>query len=100
METIHLKNEKDPFFALIFFLAGSAFSSDLISKETENTVVKIKTTVYSHKSFIDEVEGRYITDCSGFLAYVRAIPEALEEGEISPGHKRRRAVNFYDTVDR
>lgn len=86
--------------ALLFVV--TAFSSDLISLEAANVASRMKSTVYSHKILVDETDGSYAADCSGFLAYVikKTIPEALKEVEISPKHKRPLAVNFYDTIVR
>ena len=82
--------------------AATAFSSELIATEAGTILSAIKDTDYSHKSFIDEKTGVYISDCSGFLSYIiaRTRPQALEEVKISEGHKSRRAVNFYDTIVR
>ena len=90
------------FSGLIFFIAVTLFSSDLILEQTQNIVSGIKTTVYAHKSSINETKGHYVTDCSGLLTYVimMTVPQALKQVEISAGHKTRRAVNFYDTVVR
>jgi len=93
---------KTVFFLAAFLFGVHTFSSDLISREAGDVASRMKSTVYSHRISVDEAEGSYAADCSGFLAYVikRTIPEALKEVEISPKHKRPLAVNFYNTIVR
>ncbi len=73
--------------------AGDARAALLAEVERELAVVQ--TSVYSHRSRIDEATGTFDYDCSGFLDYVlsRAAPDAL--AAVQATTKRRPRSSDY-----
>jgi hypothetical protein len=48
-----------------------------------------RSTAYTHKTTIDEAEGRYELDCSGFVGYVLAKSQPSALAELRGATKRR-----------
>jgi hypothetical protein len=67
----------------------------LLLNEAIRQLRAMKTTKYRHKSKIDEAEGRFEYDCSGFIAYAlaRTMPDALAAVPIG-AKGRPRAEDF------
>ncbi len=59
--------------------ASSEAAPRLLLAEALRQLRAMKTTKYRHKSKVDEAEGRFEYDCSGFVAYAlaRVLPGAL-----------------------
>jgi hypothetical protein len=67
-------------------------------QEAERQLSMMQTSIYQHRTDVDEVNGRYNYDCSGFLDYSlqKVRPEAYAELPISrPKAKRPLAQDFY-----
>jgi len=60
-------------------MTATQTSSQRLIAEAVRQLRAMKTTRYRHKSRIDEAEGRFEYDCSGFVAYalLNAAPDAL-----------------------
>ena len=81
----------------IFAIAAASGASNLVS-EGERELGAVKTTLYQHKTDVDEKAGRFFYDCSGFLSYAinRVAPEAYSEIPVSRSREKRPlASDFY-----
>jgi len=58
----------------------------------------LRETHYSHKTFIDFINGVYDTDCSGFIGYLlnQIAPEHLALIPKEPTQPRPRAFKYYE----
>src|SRR5262245_53706379 len=71
-------------------------AAELVFKEAERILKDIKTTKYEHKTDIDEANGSYYCDCSGFVGYVlnRTVAKDDPKGPFRDGKKRPLAMDY------
>lgn len=75
-----------------------SLESPLLSIEAERQLSLMRTSIYQHRTDVDESSGRFNYDCSGFLDYSlqKISPEAYAELPISkPSSKRPLAEDFH-----
>jgi hypothetical protein len=100
--------------AIVTFTLSLANKCDLIAKEPANgdgpanaasksvydeamrILSSIQSTKYEHTTNIDEKEGRYYCDCSGFVGYVlnRTVSKDDRSGPLHNGDRRPVAAEF------
>ncbi len=66
-------------------------------QEAQRIVAAVKSSSYSHKTRINEAEGSYLCDCSGFVGWIlkKVAPDALKAVSVSKGHSHALAEDFY-----
>ena len=79
-----------------------SFASHEIYTEAAKILETMHETHYDHKMSIDEKQGSYSLDCSGFVSYIlqKKAPLALSVLPIDKHYTRVRAQNFYDYFKR
>ncbi len=67
-----------------------------VSEEAERILKSIQTTLYQHKTEIDETKGAYRCDCSGFVGYVlkQTVAKDSPKGPLGDGNQRPTASQF------
>ena len=68
-----------------------------LSAEVRRIFGNAKSTEYSHKTQIDEQQGKYLCDCSGLACYVlkKEFPQHYKAVSKPKGRARPLAVDFY-----
>lgn len=85
------------FFIFCWSITQSNASSE-IHAEAINILKTMHETHYDHKIRIDEKQGYYSLDCSGFVCHIlqKKAPLALIALPVDKHHTHARAQNFYD----
>jgi hypothetical protein len=70
----------------------------VLLNEAEEILTSVKSTRYQHETYVDETNGTYNFDCSGFVDYSlqQVLPESLSAIQFSPNpFDRPRAKDYY-----
>jgi hypothetical protein len=67
-----------------------------VHDEARRILSHVKTTEYRHKTSIDESQGAYYCDCSGFVGYVldRTVSQDGRKGPLANGKRRPLAMDY------
>lgn len=70
--------------------------SDRVDAEARRVLSNVKTTSYSHTTHVDESQGLYQVDCSGFvdLLFKAVSPKQLKDLKARHSHKRPLADDY------
>jgi hypothetical protein len=81
--------------------SSSQSLSSNIDAEARRVLSQVKTTSYSHTTHVDESQGLYEVDCSGFVDLVlkAAAPESLAKLDSRRTHKRPLADDYEQTFE-
>jgi uncharacterized iron-regulated protein len=71
--------------------------AERLSAEVRRILSSVRSTEYSHKTQIDEQQGKYLCDCSGLACYVlqQKFPQHYKAIPKPKGRARPLAVDFY-----
>jgi hypothetical protein len=78
---------------------GSLPGRIVLLTEAEKILASVKSTRYQHETYVDETNGTYYFDCSGFVDYSlqQVLPESLSVIQFSPNpFDRPRAKDYYN----
>ena len=62
----------------------------------------LRETHYQHRTHVDQAEGVYDMDCSGFVDYLlrQIAPAQFAQLRVEPGHARPRAAMYFELFNR
>jgi hypothetical protein len=68
----------------------------LLLGEADRELTAMKSSSYTHDTFVEEIKGVFNYDCSGFVGYAMAkvIPDALETVDIAMDTRRPDAATY------